>query len=162
MQSSNSRAPEFFWHNLGPRTSGSEPPSKTNSLGIPAEPQNAWWRHLVAKGEISANWRNAPDKAEKCLRSYVRGDTVIAYASGHGAVGWGVVESPKYIRVAKGDPEDVYPRQGLHLHRLKGVSWKEHTGILENALPPEEIRRIAPTFRFRLVNAFRTQDKPAG
>lgn len=65
-----------------------------------------------------------------------------SYSSGYGAVGWGVVESPEYIRIEKGDSEDVYPREGLHLHRLKGISWKAHTESLGNALPPEEIRRI--------------------
>src|ERR1022692_4148437 len=43
-----------------------------------------------------------------------------SYSSGYGAVGWGVVESPEYIPIEKGDSEDVYPREGLHLHRLKG------------------------------------------
>jgi Domain of unknown function (DUF3883) len=47
-------------------------------------------------------------------------------------------------RIAKGASDDVYPREGLHLHRLKGISWKGHTEILKNALPPEDIRQIGP------------------
>jgi hypothetical protein len=104
--------------------------------------RNNWWRYLLRNGEVSANSDNEPgDSGERLLKSYIAGDRIIVYAGGHGAIGWGVVEEPRYALIGKGSVQDVFPRS-LNRHRLKGISWKERTKNLEDALPISEIREI--------------------
>lgn len=134
--------PGFFWHNLGPRSKRNEPPSKMNSVGIPDADANAWWLHLLKRGEISANWPEDPSKARDCLESYIPRDTVFAYSGGHGVVGWGVLENPKYAPIKEGSAEDVYPRKGLHLHRLRGIRWQGWTEHMDNALTAAKVRQV--------------------
>lgn len=137
------RVPSYFWHNLGPRTkSRGERPSESNSLGITEEEINAWWLHLREAGEISFNSPSRPVEAEKCLRNYITGDTVFAYVSGYGVVGWGVVSDPHYERIRRGSAEDVYPRRGLHLHRLHGISWLGWSERLDKAVSAASFKHI--------------------
>jgi hypothetical protein len=117
---SPSRTPRFYWHNIG-------------------DSSNEWWRFLVDRGVISASFSNQPgDQGERLLRGYVPGDTIIAYAKGHGAVGWGVVpDSPTYELLPAGH-RDV-PESGYHRHRLS-IQWKAAAKSVEDGLPPGEIR----------------------
>ena len=70
-----------------------------------------WWRTLKERGEICASFDNqSGDRGEKILKSYVAGDRVIAYASRHGAIGWGIIEQPASYRLLDiGDPGDIFP-----------------------------------------------------
>ena len=122
---SGPRNPQAFWHNIGDR-------------GF--KDKNKWWRHLVEKGEISASFDNQPgDPGEQLLQGYIPGDKIIAYSSGHGALGWGIVgAAPKYQLIGKRD--DVPFSLGeRHLHRLKGIDWKEHAPNLQDALSAAKV-----------------------
>jgi hypothetical protein len=115
------QSPQVFWHNIG-------------SKGFKGK-KNAWWQHLLHAGQISASFDNEPgDSGEALLRDYIPGDRIIAYASGHGAVGWGIVENPSY-ELIKPDGDEFSKADGKHLHRLSGIVWKDHTTKLEDAVP---------------------------
>jgi len=134
MRSPDSPEPEVFWHNVGFRRGG--------SMGISLTQRNEWWRYLLHKGQVSASFANEPgDRGEALLRRYVRGDRIVVYASGYGAVGWGIVDKPRYVLIDEGSIEDVF-RRGRHRHRLKGISWKKGTENLEDAFAVNEIRKI--------------------
>ncbi len=143
MENRNTREPEFFWHNVGFRSKGDASSRlREASRGISLARRNNWWRYLLRNGEVSANRKNEPgDRGEKLLKSYIAGDRIIVYAGGYGAIGWGVVEEPRYALVGEGSVRDVFPRS-LNRHRLKGISWKERTENLEDALPISGIRKI--------------------
>ncbi len=118
---SKTRAPKFFWHNI-------------------AESQEHWWRFLREKGQISTGFGNVPGgQGERILKSYIAGDTIIAYATGFGAIGWGEIEQPSsYKLLPKGHDEDVL--QGKQLHRLD-VAWKASATRLDMAIRADVIRR---------------------
>lgn len=114
------RAPAYFWHNIG-------------------HASNDWWNFLKKNGVISAGFDNQPgDQGERILQSYTPGDTIIAYAKGFGAVGWGTIgESSRYYLVAEGSKDDV--RKGHHLHR-RGINWTAVAPTLEQGLRPNVVR----------------------
>lgn len=115
------RQPGVFWHNIGAADDG-------------------WWAHLKAHEEISASFDCAPgDEGERILKSYVAGDTVLAYATGFGAVGFAIVENPSgYKLLSPGDKDDML--NGRHLHRLP-VKWKAVAPHLREAIAPDELRQ---------------------
>lgn len=81
---SHARQPSYFWHNIGFADEG-------------------WWDFLKKRGEISTGFENQPgDEGESILKSYVAGDTIIAYAKSFGAVGWGVIETGSYRLTSQG------------------------------------------------------------
>ena len=114
------RQPGVFWHNIGAA-------------------DNDWWSHLKAHQEITASFDCAPgDEGERILKSYVSGDTVLAYAKGFGAIGFAIVENPSgYKLLSPGDKDDVL--NGQHLHRLP-VKWKAVAPHLNEAITPKELR----------------------
>jgi len=113
------RAPETYWHNIGA-----------------ADPD--WWTYLKAKGEIPASWDNRiDDEGYRLLHSYVHGDRIVAYAAGHGALGWGVLQSPRYRLVDAGSKDDLM--DGYLRHRLT-IEWKAKAPHLDDALPAAEVR----------------------
>ncbi|MCK5175201.1 MAG: hypothetical protein KAR47_17540, partial [Planctomycetes bacterium] len=120
---SRTRKPAYYWHNIGL--------SKTN--------KEQWWRYLVEKKKITTSFYcQAGDQGERILKKYIAGDTVIAYATGFGAIGWGVIEKPNSYKLLKsGSPEDVL--NGFHLHRLD-IKWKCVFDKLSDAIRPEVIR----------------------
>src|SRR5260370_7441841 len=128
MENRNTREPEFFWHNVGFRSKGDASSRlREASRGISLARRNNWWRYLLRNGEVSANRKNEPgDRGEKLLKSYIADDRIIIYAGGYWAIGWGVVDEPRYALVGEGSVRDVFPRS-LNRHRLKGISWKEQT-----------------------------------
>ena len=101
---SRARQPGYFWHNIG-------------------WAEQSWWDFLKKQGEISTGFEDQPgDEGERILKSYVAGDTIIAYAKSFGAVGWGLIQSPdSYRLIAAGDPADKH--NGRHLHRIN-IQWK--------------------------------------
>jgi len=70
------RDPQYFWHNIGKN-------------------HQQWWEYLVQKGQISTGFSNEPnDEGERILKNYIKGDTILAYATKYGAVGWGYAGRP--------------------------------------------------------------------
>ncbi len=116
----STRRPGFFWHNIG-------------------EADNEWWNYLCRNGVISASFSCEPgDEGERLLKNYIHGDTVIAYASRHGALGFGVIEHPtKYHLASLNSSEDVL--KGRHLHRLP-IKWVRTVGRIEDAIPANVVR----------------------
>lgn len=114
------RAPGIFWHNI-------------------ARSDQAWWQFLVTHGQIPACFDDSPgDRGEQILTSYLPGDRVVAYARGHGAVGWAEVTSGnKYRLIAPGSEGDVL--NGGCRHRL-AVTWKACAPTLKDGLPADVIR----------------------
>lgn len=115
------REPGVFWHNVG-------------------RADDRWWALLNERSEISTGFDNQPgDAGERILKSYVTGDKIVAYATGYGAVGWGVIERPaSYILLRSGDTGDAL--SGHQLHRLR-ISWKAVARRLEDGVRADEIRQ---------------------
>lgn len=113
------REPGTFWHNIG-------------------RPDDRWWALLKERGEISTGFDNQPgDAGERILKSYVAGDKIVAYATGYGAVGWGLIERPAAYKLLRpGDRGDSL--SGHHLHRLR-ITWKAVARSLEDGVRPDEI-----------------------
>jgi hypothetical protein len=113
------REPATFWHNIGAA-------------------DRAWWKYLRDKGEIPASWENQPgDDGELLLKSYRRGDRIVAYAKGYGAVGWGTIQQPTYRLVRAGSEDD---RRGGELRHRLAINWDATANRLEDGMPPAEIR----------------------
>jgi hypothetical protein len=126
-----SRAPQYFWHNIG---LGSH--ATTGETGDLLE---RWWAHHLRQKMISASFNNERgDAGDKLLNSYVAKDSIIAYASGFGAIGWGVVDLPAYELVGRG--HDEFSEGGKQLHRLGGVKWKNAVNSLKDAIGPRELK----------------------
>jgi len=113
------RQPGYFWHNIG-------------------EASNDWWQYLVKAGQISTSFDCQPgDQGEKILRSYIKGDTIIAYAKKFGAIGWGVINKPESYDLLKPGCKDD-KMDGLYLHRLN-IDWKFTVEKIEDAIGPSEL-----------------------
>ena len=125
------REPQYFWHNI-------------------ARAENKWWRFLIDKKQIPACFKNSPgDQGEKILTSYISGDIIIAYASGYGAVGWGIIEDPNSYRIiGKNSIEDKL--NGNCLHRIN-ITWRTVTNDISKAIRPEIIRE-----RFKIYHPVQT------
>jgi hypothetical protein len=107
------REPKIFWHNIGIN-------------------KQEWWNYLREKGEIPTGFDNEPgDEGERILKNYIKGDRVVAYAKGYGALGWAKVENPAYRLIPEGSPE---ADKGYHRHRLK-VSWQACASSIKNGIP---------------------------
>jgi hypothetical protein len=121
------REPQYFWHNIGN-------PETTMSV-------QKWWDHLIHNQEIRTSFSNQPgDEGERILREYKEGDTVIAYVSGHGAIGWGIVKTPDSYKLLAGDvPDDVL--NGRMRHRLK-VQWKSIIKNVNQGLSSQIIKQL--------------------
>jgi hypothetical protein len=118
---SAAREPGIFWHNI-------------------ARAEQGWWQFLVASRQIPACFDNAPgDQGEKLLTRYIAGDTIVAYAKGFGAVGWGTIEDPgSYRLLTPGSKADYL--NGDCRHRL-AIKWKATASHLTDALSAEEVRK---------------------
>ncbi|MHC4145978.1 MAG: hypothetical protein ACYSUD_14480 [Planctomycetota bacterium] len=116
---SQTRPPGYFWHNI-------------------RYARDQWWRHLVKAGQISTGFDNQPgDQGERILKNYVVGDTIVAYAKRHGAVGWGTIRNPSSYRLLEvGCDEDM--SSGRQLHRL-GIEWKCAAASIADAVGPKEL-----------------------
>lgn len=117
---STTRDPGYFWHNI-------------------ASADQDWWRYLVDNDQIPACFEDSPgDQGEKILMRYIPGDTIVAYAGGFGAIGYGVVPNPPEYRLIEiGHAGDLL--NGTCRHRLK-VNWKAITGDLKEGLSAEIVR----------------------
>ncbi len=125
------REPRYYWHNI-------------------AKADQKWWELLVSKKQIPACFDSMPgDEGERILTGYIAGDTIIAYASGYGAVGWGVIEKPSsYCLIEKGSSEDYL--DGDCMHRLS-INWKTTAEKLGNAITAKDVRE-----KFEIYHPMRT------
>jgi hypothetical protein len=113
------RQPGYFWHNIGIAS-------------------DKWWSYLVQAGQIAACFDGQPgDQGEKILKNYIQGDTIVAYATKHGAVGWGVIKNPASYRLLKaGCKDDI--ADGDYLHRLD-IEWKYTAATIADAISPKKL-----------------------
>jgi hypothetical protein len=118
---SSAREPGIYWHNI-------------------ARTDESWWHFLVSRRQIPACFENSPgDQGERILTKYIPKDVVVAYATGYGAIGWGVIEDPNTYRlIPVTDRDDVLG--GECRHRIT-IDWKATARNLSDGLSAEEIRR---------------------
>ena len=113
------REPGVYWHNI-------------------ANSNQKWWDYLKDKSEIPAGFENQPgDEGERILKEYIKGDRIIAYAKGFGAVGWAKIENPVYRLIPERDDE---AKMGYHRHRLK-VSWQNCAKNLTDGISSREFEK---------------------
>lgn len=114
----SSRAREVYWHNIGLA-------------------DQAWWDYTKRESIVTASFDNQDTPASegyKMISTYKEGDTIVAYASGFGAIGFGVVKGSKPEYKSHGLPQF----ENQHYHRL-GVEWK-HTVPLAKAISAQLIK----------------------
>ena len=71
-QSNRTNENEIFWHNI-------------------ADSSQNWWEYLIHTQRIPACFDNQiGDQGHRILHKYIEGDTIIAYASNFGAIGYGI------------------------------------------------------------------------
>jgi hypothetical protein len=71
------------------------------------------------------------------LKNYISGDVIIAYCTGYGAIGWGIIENPgSYRLIEPGDSDDY---KGRHLHRLD-IVWKATASNIDDGIRPDIVR----------------------
>lgn len=139
------REPQFYWHNIAHSPLGSSPQD--------IEAENQWWHHHWSEGMVSASFTNEPgDAGDNLLNSYIPEDTVVAYASEYGAIGWGIVQSPNYQLVK---PEyDRFSASGLFRHRLKGIQWMQVATSVSDAISARELKE-----KFGLSHPIQTKSR---
>lgn len=114
------REPSYYWHNI-------------------ASADQGWWEYLKSSKQIPACFDSMPgDQGEKILTSYISGDVIIAYARGHGAIGWGVIEKPDSYHLAKSGSSEDYLK-GNCMHRLS-INWKAVAKNLSDGIAPVNVR----------------------
>jgi hypothetical protein len=118
------REPGMFWLNVGDVKKG----------------RIDWWKHLRSTGQIACGFSNRHgDRGTEILSQFVPGDRIVAYASGHGAIGWGVIpQGASYRLLLPGDPEDV--TGGEMLHRLP-IRWRATAKHIGDAISPAEFEK---------------------
>jgi hypothetical protein len=115
------RSQKVFWHNIG------------------YADQN-WWDYLQKEQIITSCFENLDSPTSRgyqLLSEYAPNDKIFAYATGYGAVGFGVLPS---------DAKQQYKDHGLteftdqHYHRMP-IKWKVSLP-LKNAITPSELRSM--------------------
>jgi len=95
---------------------------------------------MKTNGVITAGFDGEPgDAGDRLLNSFVAGDTLIAYATGKGAVGFGIVKTPSsetYKLIEPGTKEDI--ANGDHLHRAN-IEWHYVAAFLSDAVSANEV-----------------------
>jgi hypothetical protein len=90
----------------------------------------------IDKGDLKPVYQS--NQGEKVLSKYIKGDRIIAFAKGYGAVGWGIVENPNYRLLKLGDKSDKL--NGDCRHRID-IKWKAAASALQDGLPVDAIRK---------------------
>lgn len=102
--SKQKREKGFYWHIIG-------------------SDNKEWWNFLRTKGLITTSFDCEPgDRGEEIIIKYIIGDTVLAYISKKGFVGYGTIEDTKYELITKDSADDVFPIKGHQRHR-KTIRW---------------------------------------
>lgn len=123
--SARSREPKIFWHNIG--------------VAEKATAQD-WWEFLITHNQIACGFENSPDdQGAHILSGYVVGDKIVAYATGFGAVGWGIVEKPGTYRII--DPGSADDVRGGHMRHRMSIEWKSTAKQLSDGIPAREFEK---------------------
>lgn len=133
-----SRKPSVFWHVIG-------------------DFDEKWWNYLIDNNQISASFTNEPgDKGEYVLKKYIKGDTILAYASKIGLIGIGEIgENPKYELIKKDSSDDFL--KGLHRHRLS-CNWQYVLKKLGDSVSAKELKDYKIHHPFQTSSEIRTGD----
>jgi hypothetical protein len=103
-------------------------------FNIGAPNNDAWWNRQVSLGTISAGFENSEgDRGDKILHDLQEGDWVIAYASGRGAIGAGIVAGQETYRLL--DDNELPPDFESPQRHFRSVDWIHSVSSLDNAVP---------------------------
>ena len=101
----------------------------------------AWWQENLHRGVITAGWDGDPgDRGEVVLRDMDEGDWVLAYVSGHGFVGAGIVGSEDTYFL---HPTPLKNSESTHQHE-RAVRWTHAVQDVSQAVTATESSRQAP------------------
>jgi hypothetical protein len=114
---------KWFWINAG------------NSSRESVDQITARWEAWQARGVVSVGFRDEPGKAVAALRPLAPGDRILAYVSGLGAVGAGVVAPGALLSVISEQESQRSPSLGHHRHVL-AVNWDSVIDGIEDAVSP--------------------------
>ena len=114
------RKNEIFWHNIADRS------------------QN-WWEYLIHSQRIPACFDNQiGDQGHRLLHKYIEGDTIIAYASNFGAIGYGIIPKHNYSLITENSEDDKL--NGGCLHRLE-IKWIRYVKNLKDGIKSERLKK---------------------
>ncbi len=115
------REPEVYWFNIG------------------FKEQEAWDK-MKEKKFVPAGFDGSPgDRGELIMTSFIKGDKIVAYASGFGVVGFGAVNAETYKLTELNSSEDYF--DGRYLHRI-GIQWEQKIDLLIEAITPITLKEI--------------------
>ena len=77
------------------------------------------------------------DQGHRILHKYIEGDTIIAYASNFGAIGYGRIPKHNYSLVTKNSKDDKL--HGGCLHRLE-IKWIRYVKNLKDGIKSERLK----------------------
>lgn len=110
-------------------------------IGLP--PTDDWWLRNVQLGVITAGHEGKPgDAGERVLRTFQKGDWIIAYAKGAGYVGAGVAEGPETYRLV--EESDLPPGFENNHRHWRSVKWRYVIPKIENAVSWKQAGRMPP------------------
>jgi HNH endonuclease len=110
-------------------------------FNIGAPNTTAWWQENLDRGVITSGWDGDPgDRGEVVLRDMAKGDWVLAYVSGHGYVGAGLVEAEDTYFLHPTIPENS---ESTHQHE-RAVRWMHVVQDVNQAVTTAEAGRQAP------------------
>ena len=114
------RKNEIFWHNIADRS------------------QN-WWEYLIHSQRIPACFDNQiGDQGHRLLHKYIEGDTIIAYASNFGTIGYGIIPKHNYSLITENSEDDKL--NGGCLHRLE-IKWIRYVKNLKDGIKSERLKK---------------------
>lgn len=114
---------KWFWINAG------------NSSRESVDQITARWDAWQVRGVVSVGFRENPGKAVAALRPLAPGDRILAYVSGLGAVGAGVVAPGASLSVISEQESQRSPSLGHHRHVL-AVNWDRVVDDIKDAVSP--------------------------
>ena len=115
------REPEIYWFNIGFENQEALDEMKNHKF-------------------ISAGFDGVDgDREDQIMNSFIKGDSIVAYASKYGVVGYGKVNVGTYELIKLNSPDDYF--NGDHLHRIK-VDWINIKNSLNDAIKAKELKEI--------------------
>lgn len=123
--------PQIFWYNVGINDEDS-------------------WKKLVSLKFIAAGFEGKiKDKGHTILNDFVPGDRIVAYASGHGIVGFGTIEENSAYYLVEQDKKSENQQDewksnfwnGGLMHRRQ-VRWDDTAPTLNNSIPTKDLEGL--------------------
>ena len=78
------------------------------------------------------------DQGHRLLHKYIEGDTIIAYASNFGAIGYGIIPKHNYSLITENSEDDKL--NGGCLHRLE-IKWIRYVKNLKDGIKSERLKK---------------------